>query len=67
MNAQQHYHEQYKEHFILSEDILNEEKESEFFKEIRKRIKDARKKLKMTQREFGENSGSTPDTPEGYH
>ncbi|MFC1670391.1 helix-turn-helix domain-containing protein [Spirochaetota bacterium] len=57
MNAQQPYKEKYNEHLILSEDVLNEEKEAEFFKLIRTRIKEIRKILKMTQREFGETAG----------
>ena len=57
MNTQNQYQEKYQDHFILSEDILNEEKEAEFFKDIRNRIKNVRKILKMTQREFGETAG----------
>ena len=51
------YTERYKDHDILSQDVLNEEKEADFFNNIRMRIKEVRKELKMTQREFGESSG----------
>ncbi|MCU0846400.1 MAG: helix-turn-helix transcriptional regulator [Spirochaetes bacterium] len=51
------YSERYKNHEILSQDILNDEKEAGFFKQIRLRLKQVRKDLKMTQREFGETSG----------
>ena len=51
------YKERYNDHDILSQDILDEEKEANFFKQIRFRLKEVRKELKMTQREFGETSG----------
>lgn len=51
------YNQRYKDHEVLSEDILDNEKESSFFKNIRIRLREVRKDLKMTQREFGESSG----------
>ena len=51
------YKERYNDHDILSQDILDEEKEANFFTQIRFRLKEVRKDLKMTQREFGETSG----------
>ncbi len=51
------YTERYKNHEILSEDILNDTKEAGFFTQIRLRLKSVRKELKMTQREFGETAG----------
>lgn len=51
------YRERYQDHDILSEDVLDEEKEADFFKNIRLRLKEVRKELKMTQREFGETAG----------
>jgi transcriptional regulator with XRE-family HTH domain len=50
------YKERYKDHEILAHDILDREKESEFFKNIRLRLREVRKELKMTQREFGESA-----------
>lgn len=50
------YRERYKDHPVLCEDVLNDEKEAEFFNEIRLRIKQVRKELKLTQREFGESA-----------
>jgi transcriptional regulator with XRE-family HTH domain len=50
------YTERYKNHEILSEDVLNDVKEADFFKQIRLRLKSVRKELKMTQREFGETA-----------
>jgi len=57
MGSESKYRERYKDHIVLAEDMLNDEQESEFFKQIRFRIKEVRKELKMTQREFGETSG----------
>lgn len=51
------YRERYKDHVILSQDILDDVKEADFFNQIRLRIKEVRKELKMTQREFGESAG----------
>ena len=47
----------YTNHPILSEDVLDENKEKDFFVQIRMRVKDARKNLKITQKEFGESAG----------
>jgi len=47
----------YMTHPILSENILDEKKEEDFFVQIRMRIKDARKTLRITQKEFGESAG----------
>jgi len=44
-------------HSILSEDVLDEKKEDDFFTQIRTRIKGVRKDLKITQKEFGESAG----------
>lgn len=57
ISAENKYTERYKDHEVLSNDVLNEEKENDFFKHIRLRLKEVRKELKMTQREFGESSG----------
>ncbi|MCP4131386.1 MAG: helix-turn-helix transcriptional regulator [bacterium] len=57
MGTESRYKERYKDHMILSEEILNDEKEADFFRELRARMKEARKELKMTQREFGESAG----------
>ncbi|HOO71317.1 MAG TPA: helix-turn-helix domain-containing protein [Spirochaetota bacterium] len=54
---QSKYTERYKDHQVLAEDILNDAQEADFFKQIRLRLKEVRKELKMTQREFGESSG----------
>lgn len=54
---QSKYRERYNDHQFLSENILDEEKELEFFKQIRLRLKEIRKELKITQREFGESAG----------
>ena len=51
------YRERYKDHDVLSQDVLDEQKEETFFSQIRFRIKDVRKELKLTQREFGETAG----------
>lgn len=51
------YTQRYNDHEVLSEDILDIEKENNFFKIIRLRLREVRKDLKMTQREFGETSG----------
>ncbi len=56
MSTESKYRERYKDHPVLCEDVLNEEKEANFFNEIRHRIKSVRKELKMTQREFGESA-----------
>jgi transcriptional regulator with XRE-family HTH domain len=57
ISANNKYSERYKDNDVLSNDILNQEKESDFFKRIRLRLKEVRKELKMTQREFGESAG----------
>jgi transcriptional regulator with XRE-family HTH domain len=54
---QSKYRERYTEHEFLSENILGDDKEVEFFKNIRLRLKEVRKELGITQREFGESSG----------
>ncbi|HOV09406.1 MAG TPA: helix-turn-helix domain-containing protein [Spirochaetota bacterium] len=54
---QSKYRERYNDHEFLSEDVLDDEKEQEFFKQIRIRLKEVRKELKITQREFGESAG----------
>jgi len=51
------YRERYNDHPFLSNDVLSDEMEAEFFKQIRFRIKEVRKELKITQREFGESAG----------
>lgn len=51
------YRERYVDHQFLSNDVLNEETEAEFFTQIRFRLKEVRKDLKITQREFGESAG----------
>ena len=56
MNSENKYREKYKDHPFLSQDVLSEDLESEFFKQIRLRIKEVRKELKLTQREFGETA-----------
>lgn len=50
------YTQRYQQHDILANDNLDNEKEVNFFKQIRLRIKEIRKELKMTQREFGESA-----------
>ena len=50
------YTERYHQHEILSLDVLDEEKELEFFTNIRTRIREVRKELGITQREFGESA-----------
>lgn len=50
------YTERYMNHEILSHDILDETLLGKFFKDISLRIKEIRKDLKMTQREFGETA-----------
>ncbi|PKL41122.1 MAG: hypothetical protein CVV44_00355 [Spirochaetae bacterium HGW-Spirochaetae-1] len=57
MGNESKYRERYRDHDVLSQDVLDEQQEAEFFKHIRGRIKEVRKELKMTQREFGETSG----------
>ncbi len=54
---QSKYRERYNDHQFLSESVLDDDKESEFFKQIRLRLKEVRKDLKITQREFGESAG----------
>ena len=54
---QSKYRERYSDHQFLSESVLDDEKESEFFRGIRLRLKEVRKDLKITQREFGESAG----------
>ncbi len=51
------YTKKYKNHPVLSHDMLDEETEKEFFKNIRLKMREIRKELKMTQREFGETAG----------
>jgi len=57
MGNESKYRERYKDHDVLSQAVMDEKQETEFFKHIRGRIKEVRKELKMTQREFGETSG----------
>ena len=54
---QSKYRERYNDHQFLSESVLDDEQEQEFFKQIRLRLKEVRKDLKITQREFGESAG----------
>lgn len=54
---QSKYRERYNDHQFLSESVLDDEQEQEFFKQIRLRLKEVRKELKITQREFGESAG----------
>ncbi len=54
---QSKYRDRYNDHQFLSESVLDDDKESEFFKQIRFRLKEVRKDLKITQREFGESAG----------
>jgi transcriptional regulator with XRE-family HTH domain len=54
---QSKYRERYNDHEFLSENVLDDDKEIEFFKNIRLRLKDVRKELGITQREFGESAG----------
>ncbi len=56
MGTESKYRERYHDHEVLSQDVLDEQKEADFFKQIRLRIKEIRKELKMTQREFGETA-----------
>lgn len=51
------YKERYKEHDVLSHDVLDDNEETDFFKNIRLRLREVRKELRMTQREFGETAG----------
>ncbi len=53
---QSKYRDRYNDHQFLSESVLDDDKESEFFKQIRLRLKEVRKDLKITQREFGESA-----------
>ncbi len=57
VSNQSRYRERYTDHQFLSENVLDDDKESEFFKQIRLRLKEVRKDLKITQREFGESAG----------
>ncbi len=57
MTTESKYKTRYVDHEVLSQDVLDDQKESEFFNEIRLRIREVRKELKMTQREFGETAG----------
>jgi transcriptional regulator with XRE-family HTH domain len=54
---QNKYRDRYNNHEFLSENILDDDKETEFFKNIRLRLKETRKELGITQREFGESAG----------
>ncbi len=54
---QSKYRERYNDHQFLSESVLDDDQEHEFFKQIRLRLKEVRKELKITQREFGESAG----------
>jgi len=54
---QSKYRERYNDHQFLSESVLDDDQEQEFFKQIRLRLKEVRKELKITQREFGESAG----------
>lgn len=54
---QSKYRERYNDHQFLSESVLDDEQEHEFFRQIRIRLKEVRKDLKITQREFGESAG----------
>ena len=56
MNSENKYREKYQNHPFLSQDVLSEDLEAEFFKQIRFRVKEVRKELKLTQREFGETA-----------
>ncbi len=51
------YRERYSNHEILAHDVLDKEIEANFFKNIRMRLKEVRKEIKLTQREFGESAG----------
>lgn len=51
------YKERYSDHQILSQEVLDDQHEKDFFLNIRTRIRSVRKELKMTQREFGESAG----------
>jgi len=51
------FENRYMDHPILSMDVLDEKKEADFFFQIRTRVKDARKSLRITQKEFGESAG----------
>jgi transcriptional regulator with XRE-family HTH domain len=53
----QKYKERYQDHSILSQEVLDEQHEKDFFYDIRTRLRSVRKELKMTQREFGESAG----------
>jgi transcriptional regulator with XRE-family HTH domain len=46
----------YKNHPVLSSDVLDKKKETEFFNSIKERIREVRKELNITQREFGESA-----------
>lgn len=54
---EERFPERYKDNKILSHAILSKEEEKEFFADLRARVKEVRKELQMTQREFGETAG----------
>lgn len=56
IGSESKYTERYNDHEVLSQDVLDEQREADFFTQIRFRIKEVRKELKMTQREFGETA-----------
>jgi len=56
IGSESKYTERYHDHEVLSQDVLDEQREADFFTQIRLRIKEVRKELKMTQREFGETA-----------
>ncbi len=47
----------YQNHPVLSNETLDEKKTAEFFNQLRLRIREIRKELHITQREFGETAG----------
>ena len=55
--ADAEFENRYMSHPILSMDVLDEEKEADFFVQIRMRVKEVRKMLGITQKEFGESAG----------
>ena len=57
ISNQNKYRDRYNNHEFLSENVLDDDKETEFFKSIRLRLKEIRKELGITQREFGESAG----------
>jgi transcriptional regulator with XRE-family HTH domain len=54
---QVNFTQRYEDNEILSQSILDPDKELQLFKSIRRRLREIRKELKLTQREFGESSG----------